>query len=282
MLDPVGFWSYARQDDENSDGHLSQLRALVGKAIVLQSGVKTALWQDVAAIPYGADWAATIEHTIGRTSFFIPIVTPSFLKSSNCRDEFVSFRRRMRELGRDDLIFPVHYVSVDHLATSETAFGDEFTALQRSQWIDFRPLIFAEANSSELRRRAADLAASILNALQQPTPAEIRDPPRGTSERPQVADQGDHSATTKLPLALSDSQVRVLKELISRSNFASRTLGGVAKDSGLPVNQVRVILGELIGMDLVLEWKKEGKLLYKLTARGAAALARAEAHRSES
>ena len=51
MLDPVGFWSYARQDDEHADGHLSHLRALVGKAIVLQSGVKTTLWQDIAAIP---------------------------------------------------------------------------------------------------------------------------------------------------------------------------------------------------------------------------------------
>ena len=34
MLDPVGFWSYARQDDAHSDGQLSQLRAIVGKAIV--------------------------------------------------------------------------------------------------------------------------------------------------------------------------------------------------------------------------------------------------------
>ena len=26
-LDPVGFWSYSRQDDEHSGGRLSQLRA---------------------------------------------------------------------------------------------------------------------------------------------------------------------------------------------------------------------------------------------------------------
>ena len=38
MLEPVGFWSYARQDDLQSDGQLSQLRAIVGKAIVLQYG----------------------------------------------------------------------------------------------------------------------------------------------------------------------------------------------------------------------------------------------------
>ena len=33
MLDPVGFWSYGRHDDAHSDGQLSLLRAIVGRAI---------------------------------------------------------------------------------------------------------------------------------------------------------------------------------------------------------------------------------------------------------
>ncbi len=33
MLEPVGFWSYARQDEQQTGGRLSQLRAIVGKAI---------------------------------------------------------------------------------------------------------------------------------------------------------------------------------------------------------------------------------------------------------
>jgi hypothetical protein len=106
MLDPVGFWSYARQDDAHSDGQLSQLRAIVGKAIVLQCGVEVVVWQDVAAIPYGADWAEMIDRTLGQTTFFIPIVTPRFLKSENCREEYLAFRRRMQTLGRNDLVFP--------------------------------------------------------------------------------------------------------------------------------------------------------------------------------
>src|ERR1700677_931814 len=137
MLDPVGFWSYARQDDAHSDGRLRQLRAIVGKAIVLQSGVEVVVWQDVAAIPYGADWAEVIAPTIGQTTFFIPIVTPRYLKSENCRDEFLEFRRRMRGLGRTGLVFPVHYVSVDGMIADETVFGDGLATLRRSQWIDF-------------------------------------------------------------------------------------------------------------------------------------------------
>jgi len=43
MLDPVGFWSYGRHDDEHSEGQLSLLRAIVGRAIGLQSGAKVTL-----------------------------------------------------------------------------------------------------------------------------------------------------------------------------------------------------------------------------------------------
>ena len=177
MLDPVGFWSYARQDDSQSDGQLSQLRAIVGKAIVLQYGVDVTLWQDIAAIPYGADWAETIERTIGQTTFFIPIVTPRFLRSTHCRDEFLSFRRRMQGLGRNDLIFPVHYVGVDDVKPEETVFGDELATLRRSQWIDFRPLFYADPKSPEVRRWAGDLAASVLKTLRRPVAARpLREP----------------------------------------------------------------------------------------------------------
>jgi len=179
MLDPVGFWSYARLDDAHSDGQLSQLRAIVGKAIGLQFGGEVTLWQDVAAIPHGADWAETIERTIGQTTFFIPIVTPRYLKSDNCRDEFRAFRERMQRLGRNDLIFPVHYVNVDNIRPEETAFGDDLAALRRSQWIDFRPLFYADPKSPEVRRWAGDLAGSVLGAVRRATaaPAAVESPP---------------------------------------------------------------------------------------------------------
>ncbi len=172
MLDPVGFWSYARQDDAHSDGQLSQLRAIVGKQIGLQFGAEVTLWQDIAAIPYGADWAETIERTIGQTTFFIPIVTPRFLKSRYCREEFLSFRRRMQALGRSDLIFPVHYVDVADVRPEEALFGDDLAALKRSQWIDFRPLFYADPKSPEVRRWAGELAGDILKALRRPTAAQ--------------------------------------------------------------------------------------------------------------
>jgi formylglycine-generating enzyme required for sulfatase activity len=183
MLDPVGFWSYARLDDEQSEGQLSALRLIVGRALGLQHGGKVTLWQDVHAIPYGADWAAEIERTIGQTTFFIPIVTPRFLKSENCRDEFRSYRRRLLALGRDDLVFPVHYVDVENVRPEETVFGDDLTMLRRAQWIDFRPLFYGDVKSSDVRRWAGDFAGGILIAIgREALPPTIAARPLATGE----------------------------------------------------------------------------------------------------
>lgn len=167
MLDPIGFWSYARHDDEHSDGQLSQLRVIVGKQIGLQFGGEVTLWQDIAAIPYGADWAMTIDQTIGQTSFFLPIITPRYLKSENCHEEFVAFRQKMTALGRNDLVFPIHYVGVEDIQAADTVFGDDLAFLRRHQWIDFRPLFYADPRSAEVRRWAGALATSVLKAMRR-------------------------------------------------------------------------------------------------------------------
>ncbi len=175
MLDPVGFWSYTPFDEQHSDGHLSALRVIVGNAIGLRHGGTVKLWQDVTAIPYGANWADEIERAIGQTTFYIPIVTPHFLESQYCLDEYRSYRRRMIALGRDDLIFPMHYVDVDHIRAGDTIFGDDLTALRRSQWIDFRPHFYSEPNSSSVRRWAGDFAKGVMQAMRR-SPAKAAAP----------------------------------------------------------------------------------------------------------
>jgi hypothetical protein len=167
VLKPVGFWSYTRQDDKYSGGQLSRLRLVVGGALNLRAGEEVRLFQDTEAIPFGADWAAHIEQSISEVTFFIPVISPSFLRSKHCCDEFRAFRRRMAALDRDDLIFPIHYVDVQRFDSTESVFGDDFAALQRSNWIDFRSLFFDEPESSKARQWADALATSVLGAMRR-------------------------------------------------------------------------------------------------------------------
>jgi hypothetical protein len=51
LPDLVGFFSYSRKDDEDSEGALSKLRARIQRELRLQLGRSLRLWQDAAAIP---------------------------------------------------------------------------------------------------------------------------------------------------------------------------------------------------------------------------------------
>ena len=173
MLEPIGFWSYGRLDDENSDGRLSALRKLVGAEINLRCGRRASLWQDIAAIPHGANWQAEIDKAIAQTTFYIPVITPRYLQSKHCHKEYLAFRDHMLAMGRDDLIFPIHYVSIDRLDPAKTEFAEDMDLLLASQWSDFRPLMYDEMNASAVRRWAGGLAESVVAALRREVKARV-------------------------------------------------------------------------------------------------------------
>jgi hypothetical protein len=86
-----------------------------------------------------------------------------------------------------------------------------------------------------------------------------------------LKDDGGGTASSP-PKQLTDNQLRVLKALAAKS-YSWRSPTGIATDSGLPANEAKAICDVLINdLKLVIERKSErtGKLLYTLTARGAA------------
>jgi hypothetical protein len=90
----VGFFSYSRQDDLDSDGTLSALRDRIQRELRGQLGRSPSnfrLWQDKQAIAPGTLWESEIETGIGQSVFFIPIVTPTAVGSPQCQHEFDLF-----------------------------------------------------------------------------------------------------------------------------------------------------------------------------------------------
>src|SRR5271168_1006819 len=105
-LEPVGFWSYTRDDDARSRGKLSQLRTLLADELQGRFGraYKVHIFQDIVAISYGAAWETEIKVALDSCSFFIPIITPGFLQSEMCCREVMLFHQRATEMNRNDLI----------------------------------------------------------------------------------------------------------------------------------------------------------------------------------
>src|SRR5262245_21073366 len=73
-------------------------------------------WQDKVAIAHGELWEDTIKKGISESVFFIPIITPTAVKSRFCKFEFETFLTREKELGRSNLVFPILYIPVPALA----------------------------------------------------------------------------------------------------------------------------------------------------------------------
>ena len=165
----VGFFSYSRKDDEDSDGALSKLRGRIQKELRLQLGRNFRLWQDAAAIPSGALWEDEIKRAIAESVFFIPIVTPSVVASRHCRFEFDSFLEREKQLGRDNLVFPILYIRVTALENeSERQRDDVLTTIAARQYVDWQKIRHRDVASPEVAEKIEDFCRSIFEALHQP------------------------------------------------------------------------------------------------------------------
>ena len=111
----IGFFSYSRDDDADSHGALSALRHRIQGELRSQLGrsMKTfRLWQDKEAIASGTLWEREIRTAVDQSVFFIPIITPTVIRSEFCRFELEQFLAREASLGREDATLDdvfVHY-----------------------------------------------------------------------------------------------------------------------------------------------------------------------------
>jgi hypothetical protein len=175
MLRPTGFFSYAVSDDESSRGRLSLLRQRLADELQqhVGRGQTVQLFQDAASIGPGAAWERHIRENLLASSFLIPILTPGFFQSEWCCREVLEFREREGALGRDDLIFPIHYIDTDHLDPdrSDDCWSAEVYALLRTRQIaNFRPLRFKDYESEAVLTALDRVAIGIRDALRGAKP----------------------------------------------------------------------------------------------------------------
>jgi formylglycine-generating enzyme required for sulfatase activity len=168
----VGFFSYSREDDDGSDGALSALRARIQHELRAQLGrsFKTfRLWQDKEAIAPGTLWEGEIKTAIEQSVFFIPIITPTVVKSPYCRFELDAFLAREQALGRSDLVFPILYIRVPSLEDSAQRRGDPVLSLiSKRQYVDWREFRHRDVNSTEMKEKIERFCESIVKALHAP------------------------------------------------------------------------------------------------------------------
>lgn len=215
MLEPIGFWSYARADDEAAGNALTDLRLALKRELMQQLGRDVSLFQDVAAIPWGAGWKEEIERAIGRSTFFIPIITPRFIQSTECAREmwlFIERQNALRELHpdlpRQSLIFPILYVDVDGI---EPVDAEAFEQVKERQFQDFTELRIDEITSPAVKRWVANVAKELCAVLRYRiavplTPEEREAAERLAREAAEARAQADREAEAARARAAAEAE----------------------------------------------------------------------------
>ena len=167
----IGFFSYSREDDEDSQGALSALRDRIQRELRGQLGrsMKTfRLWQDKEAIAAGKLWEDEIKNAVGQAVFFIPIITPTVIKSPYCKFELESFLAREAELGRNDLVFPILYITVPELEDGASQKNDPvLSIIARRQYLDWREFRHRDVHSSDVLTVVERFSATIRDSLRR-------------------------------------------------------------------------------------------------------------------
>jgi formylglycine-generating enzyme required for sulfatase activity len=165
----VGFFSYSREDDQDSEGALSALRARIQRELRSQLGRSLRLWQDQEAIAPGKLWESEITAAIEQSMFFIPIITPRIVNSEYCRFEFESFLAREKKLGRADLVFPILYIRVRALEDDALWRNDPvLSIIGRRQYVDWRTFRHVPVTETGVRVAIEHFCGKIIEALTAP------------------------------------------------------------------------------------------------------------------
>jgi parallel beta-helix repeat protein len=213
---PAAFMSYVRFDDQHDDGQLTRFRERLSAEVQAQTGEEFPIFQDRNDIAWGQNWRARIEESLDTVTLLIPIITPSFFLSPACRDELTCFLDREHDLGRQDLILSVYYISTPKLDDVKRRRADRLAkVLATRQYADWRELRFEPFTSPLVRKALAQLASRMRDTFWQEQPTQAARPSqsrraatqtagsKGTAGEPVIANRP--SAKTEPPTRVVDA-----------------------------------------------------------------------------
>lgn len=185
MSHAKGFWSYVHKDDLAEKGRITQLAHDVTNEYEMITAETIRLFLDRDDISWGNAWSEVIDHGLEAAAFFVPIITPRYFLSSECRRELSTFARRAEALGVTKLIMPILYVDVPDLHANSV--NDEvMDYIRKYQWKDWCQLRFAEVTSQEYRVAVANLARELADANRAIIDSEVASGLPGDKSPPPV------------------------------------------------------------------------------------------------
>jgi hypothetical protein len=179
----AAFWSYAHIDNDSDNGRIVRLADDLRKEYRLLTGGELTLFLDRDVIQWGDNLREHIDQALAGTSFFIPIITPTFFKSEECRRELIAFSQEVKRLNVEALLLPVYYAEVPEFS-AEGPIKDELMQLVKdTKYEDWTNLRLEDPELSAYRKGVYGLARRLAEVVRELTTALPHAPTEsGTSE----------------------------------------------------------------------------------------------------
>jgi hypothetical protein len=126
---------------------------------------------------------------IAGTTFFIPIITPRYFRSQQCRGELLRFTTKAEQLELTQLLLPVYHIRVPEF-DQEHPEDALMERVKETQWQDWRALALEDLGSSAVRQGVRKMAEKLAEISAQVTavPEKLAAPP--TPDEPSAEEEG--------------------------------------------------------------------------------------------
>jgi hypothetical protein len=222
-----GFWSYVHADDQAEGGRITRLAKDVKKQYEMLANEEIDLFLDIEEITWGQVWRELIDSQLSSVAFFIPVITPRFFQSPECRRELLTFAQQAKNIRMNGIILPLKYVDVPELKDEKSE--DELIRLIRSfQWEDWTDTRFKEVDSEAYRRGVSKLAEILFDAnrrAEQVTPEETIKPEEV------VQDEVEDTLGVIDKLAHAEEELRRLPKTLESMTQDIDLIGQIMRDS---------------------------------------------------
>lgn len=227
-----GFWSYVQEDDAGDGGRVLDLATDLRTQYRMQTAENLELFVDRDSAKWGEEWNELISDAIAGTTFFIPVITPSYFRSNACRQELLKFVREADRVGLQRLLMPVYWITVPALENDGINSTDEAVrAVARHQWRDLRDIRLEDRSSSHYRKAVNDLAGDIAGRASEVASSidDLAAGPSGAKDR-SIDSEGDELGVLDR-LVDGDEAMEAITGVMSRIGEDVELVGGMASSA---------------------------------------------------
>ena len=158
----VMFVSYVHDDDRAEGGRIVQLANDIAERYRLISGDDELTVFTDHNLRWGDEWKQRLSEELRRTTFFVPIVTPRFLKSEACRKEVVEFSAIADATGSQNFVCPILYFDPGPLSDDDVVER----AIKSHQYRNWTETRYEELGNGTYRRAVDGLVHQIIQGLE--------------------------------------------------------------------------------------------------------------------